>query len=169
MSRDEMIRKVFILIFLLPHAFSENCVRYTFEENFNYLFTNELGACNDETSLWKLGTYNTSDVTGHHELSSTFITPLETLSCVSSFMFSMTHGGTVEVVIYMESNATSDQIMVLANEHFEDGEDKNMGLVGNSPMSDNFVSGWHTLVIPLSSTGTSEGYVSILFSIYNFR
>lgn len=152
---------------LVSHAFGENCVRFTFEENYNDLFTNEVGVCSIGMALWELRTYNTSDVVGQHELSSTFISPLESLSCVSSFMFSMTNGGTVEVIIYMESNSLSDQIMVLANEYHENDEDTNMGSAGNSPMSPDFVSGWHTLVVPLSTTGSSQGYVSFVFTMFH--
>lgn len=155
-----MIRTLFIFIILVSHAFSENCVRYTFEENYNDLFTNELGVCRNGMSLWELGTYNTSNVTGHHELSSTFISPLESLSCVSSFLFSMTNGGTVEVTIYMESYSLSDHISVLANQFFDDDDDRVLGSAGNSPLDVNFVGGWHTLVVPLSSAGRSNGYVS---------
>uniref|UniRef100_A0A2A4JGA3 MAM domain-containing protein n=1 Tax=Heliothis virescens TaxID=7102 RepID=A0A2A4JGA3_HELVI len=94
--------------------------------------------------------------------STTFVSPAETLSCASSFMFPMTNGGRLEVLIYMDSIISTDQIMVLANQFVENGVDTTLGTSWNSPQFDEFVSGWHTLVVPLTSLGTSLCYITIM-------
>lgn len=161
MSRKEMIRRVLILLIFVTHTVSEVCVRYTFEEDFDELFTNELGIQCVSRPFWIVGTYSNFDLTGPNERSTSFITPLTELSCVSSFIFSMTAGGIIEVKIYMEAaDDSSDQIVAIANQLDISG-DRVTGMDANSASDPSFVSGWHTLRMTLTGTQTFNGYVSI--------
>lgn len=158
---NDMLRELFILTLLISHAFSESCVTYTFEDDFYDQFT-DLGICGDYV-FWESGTYDTIDITGQNEYSTTFIRPLESLSCVSSFLFPMTAGGKLEVLIYMEAKNINDQVTVVANQYVENGAHTTLGLTGLSPLAPNYNDGWHTLIVNLSSQGTSLCYVSFFF------
>lgn len=160
MWRNEMIRKVLILFTLVYHAVSEYCVRYTFEENFNEWLENEWGGQCVSMPFWIIGKYSDLDLTGQNEKSTSFIMPQSDLSCDSSFIFSMTAGGTIEVNIFMEATEPTDQILILVNLLDPIGGDRVTGQAFNSAMDPNFVPGWHTLKMTLTGSETYQGYVS---------
>lgn len=160
---NDMLRKLFLLTLLVSHAFSESCVTYSFENDFYENFSN-LGLCIDYR-FWTVGTYDSIDVTAPHERSTSFIRPLEQLSCVSSFMFPMTNGGILEVLIYMKADNQNEHITVLANQYVQNGDDTTLGTAGISPLAPNYEDGWHKLVVNLNSQGTSMCYVSFFYII----
>ncbi|PZC83996.1 hypothetical protein B5X24_HaOG206342 [Helicoverpa armigera] len=159
-----MARKLVLLIIILmvSHAFSESCVSHTFESDIDEFFMQPWFCEDMEHETWKVGTYDNINLSGQDERSSTFITPSDTFTCASTMKFPMTNGGRVEVRIYMDSVANTDQITVLANEFVEGGVHSTVGSAGNSPLADNYVNGWHTLVADVGSSGTSLCYVSCL-------
>lgn len=159
-----MSRSLLVLLIIVSHAFSEDCVRYEFGEDYNDLFTDQMDVCGSVPTLpWILKYYEDTDIIDHHELSTTFISPQETLSCISSFVFPMESRGIVEVNIFMEAMANTDQISVLANQVVPGGNDAVVGSAGNSPLAVGFEPGWHTLRFSVGATGTYDGYVSILY------
>lgn len=164
MWRTEMIRKVFIVIILVSYTVSDGninpCVRYTFEENFDKWLLHDWGPPSCLSGpVWMAGKYRDLDWTiDHNDLSTTFITPApltDQLSCVSSFIFTMHPGGSIEVNIYMENAGPSDQILVVA--HRLEDPIVNIGNAWNTADTDGFM----TLKLTLTNDVTDEGYVSI--------
>lgn len=161
------MRKVFVLLILVSHAFSDSCVRYNFEDDFDLLFTSNTGVCSN-LLVWDIGLFQDTDLTDHNERSTKFIYPQQTLSCTTSFTFTMTPGGIIETNIYMDSALSTDQIQVVAMEHVPGGTDVFVGQAVNTPgQAATFVSGWHTLRITvIGNNGDMLGYVSYLNLIY---
>uniref|UniRef100_A0A2A4JET7 MAM domain-containing protein n=1 Tax=Heliothis virescens TaxID=7102 RepID=A0A2A4JET7_HELVI len=158
-----MIGKVFILIVLVPFAFSDSCVRYTFEEDdFYELFTSSRGQCNNML-FWDIGRYEDLTLPVQNPSSTSFISPQTTISCVSSFTFPMVPGGRIDIEIYYrEVMNPQDMIMVFANEIDEDGGDKVVGMVSNSPQDADFQTGWRTLPITVTGLAPFDGYITIM-------
>lgn len=136
----------------------DECVNYNFESDFEDLFTNE-GLCVG-LSTWTQSTYSTIDVTSPHEYAETFIMPGTDLSCVTSFPFSMTSGGTINVNLFISDTNASNMIQVLAEQITATGNNPTMGFGSTSPIDANFVMGWQTLTFTLIGSDTFEGRVS---------
>ncbi|KAJ8714679.1 hypothetical protein PYW07_002904 [Mythimna separata] len=156
-----MLFKVFVVFSLVSHVISDSCVRYTFEEGYHEWFQNQWGAACDQFPFWIPGKYSDVDVTSQNERSTSFITPLPVFSCVASFIFAMSAGGTIDVNIYMEPEDIHDQIVILAH-LLEAGGDTIVGQAINMALDPNFVAGWHTLTMTLTGSGTYKGYISIM-------
>lgn len=157
-----MERNIIILVlFLCSSVFCEDCVTYTFGDDFEDLFSNEIGVCNGML-MWNRGNYFDIPLDSPHELSTTYIYPANLLSCVSSFIFPMTAGGIVEVNLYMDPNSPADQVSIVVNEVVPGGTDAAVANTGISAMNPSFVSGWHSLNVTLTGSGTYNGYVSII-------
>ncbi|KAJ8718620.1 hypothetical protein PYW08_002857 [Mythimna loreyi] len=158
-----MLCKLLIVFTLVSHAVSDSCVRYTFEENYNDWLEHPWGSVCDHYPAWLAGKYSELNVTGQNERSNSFITPPSSgvLSCVSSFIFTMNFGGTIEVNTYMKATQTTDQIIVLVYKYTSTG-DLVVGQGLNTPFDANFVEGWYNLRIPLTGPPTYEGFISIL-------
>lgn len=146
---------------MVSYAFSEECVKYEIEDDFDISFTNDVSIC-EGTTTWIVGYYEDTNITGHHEESTTFISPQETRSCTSSLTFSMTAGAIVEVNMYMEAMDDTDQITVLVNQVVSGGTDSVVGTGGNSPLLTTFQPGWYAMRLTLGGAGTYDGYVSIV-------
>lgn len=149
---------IIVIFILIISVCSEDCLRYTFEEDFGTLFSNESGLCGG-MQFWELRSYSSISMDRPHEYSHLFISPRESLSCVSSFNFNMLAGGTVEVNIYMDGASRNDQISLLV-QHNSTGAVA--GNTANSALDPNFVRGWHTLRVSLTGNGIFTGYVSVL-------
>lgn len=154
-----------IIVFALSvsSVLCDDCVRYTFEENFEDLFDNTQAPCFG-MPFWEEREYSSIDVESPHENSQRYVSPLESLSCVSSFTFSMSVGGTVEINVYTDSMSMIDTINILASQIVVGGNDANVGTYIYNPLSADYVTGWQTLRFTLStsSVGTFDGYVSNL-------
>lgn len=156
-----MIRSVLITLILISHAFSDSCEIYTFEEGFEVLFTSNMGVCADLPE-WNIGRFEDTYLTDHNEYSTKFIYPQQNFSCITSFPFAINPGGVIEVNIFMEAAAVTDQIHVLAMKYVSGGNDAFVGQVINTPaLPDSFVSGWQTLKMTVIGSSTDMiGYVS---------
>lgn len=141
---------------LFIYGMCNGCVRYTFENDFGLLFTNEIGICGG-MPFWQIGTYSSIPIERPHEDSYSFISPMPSLSCVSSFSFSMLAGGTVEVNIYMDGVSPNDQITLVVQQNAT-------GAVAASTiysaLDPYFIRGWHILTVNLTGSGNFYGYVS---------
>ena len=164
MWRNEMIRIVLILFILVSNVVSDDCVKFTFENNFHKWLTHKWDAQCIALPLWIEGKYSNINLISKHDHSNKFISPESSteLSCVSSFIFTMRLNGKLEVNIYMEKDEAARNNVVVIAKNAEDAND----IYGNAWMSvvvSNFENGWHTLTIPLERPGSYEGYVSIVF------
>lgn len=161
-----MIQILFIIfIYFLTPALSSECLRYTFEKDYQSLFR----LCPSNPSVpaalfWYPGNYDTIGVTSYDELSNSFISPQSQHSCVWSFEFPMAHDGTIEVIAYMSNVSEDDLIGVIAYQITDDNDvDRALGNVLLTPRgSSDFKEGWHSLKFKLSSSTTSNGYVSYI-------
>lgn len=154
----EIIFLILLITCTIP-VFGEDCVVYTFEDDFENLFSNEIGVCRG-MKMWQLGYYSSIYLDSPHVLSNKFISPDYLLSCVSSFTFAMSGMGTVEVNLYMDPASNSDQISIVVHEVVPGSTATVVGNRGISAMAPDFVVGWHSIRIPLIGSGTFQGYVS---------
>lgn len=160
-SHGEMARSLKLLILFVGGVMSNSvCERYEFEDNFDDLFSNTKGVCGG-MAMWEQRDYDEIGLWTPFERSVSFISPMNTVSCVSSHTFPMTAGGILEVNIYMDAAANSDHITVLANQEVQSGQDAVVGTISNTPQEQPFFPGWHTLRITLIGIGSYNGYVSI--------
>nr|XP_026493304.1 uncharacterized protein LOC113398664 [Vanessa tameamea] len=151
---------VFVLIFSYS-VICDDCVTFDFEKDFNSTFSNELGVCVTRL-MWNVGYYENLKIDGPDPSSMTYIYPNDILSCASSFTFSMTANGIIEVNLFMEPTSPSDQVTILANQIVVGGNDAVVGNVLIIATDQDFVSGWRTARMTLSGFGTYNGYISIL-------
>lgn len=155
------MEKFLILFILVSRALTDSCVTYTFEEDYNSLFTSHTGVCSG-FSQWDIGRFEDTDLK-YDEQSTLFIFPQEELSCVKSFMFPLAPGGLIEVNIYMETTVDSDLVQVMLMEYVQDGFDVFVGQAINSPAQDTYVAGWHTLTVTVFGYNENmTGYVSTI-------
>lgn len=138
----------------------DECVNYNFESYFEELFTNE-GLCVG-TPSWTKGLYSTVDIKRPFEHTETFIMPGNDLSCVTSFPFFMTGGGTVQVKVYIDSfdPSFSNYFEVVATQNTATGDSPTLGFGVLSSSDTNFVNGWQTLSFTLFGSKTMKGHVS---------
>lgn len=158
----EYIKCLLILLVAIAAIKCENCVTYDFGSNFDDSFNNGNSLCTG-MATWQVGSYSTLNVPSPNNETDMFITPDGTLSCVSSYGFEMRSGGIVEVYVYMESTSQRDQIVVLANEVSNSGNNVVTGTAMLTPLSNNYFNGWHVLRINLYGTGIFSGFVSFIF------
>ncbi|CAH2227224.1 jg3559, partial [Pararge aegeria aegeria] len=158
-----MHRYGFLILLFSYNVFciSENCVTYNFEDNQKVNFTNTYGICRGMSS-WDVGKYSTLSIDSPHRDSNIFITPRTTLSCISSFKFSVTGSATLELNVYMAPTAKSDQITVLVFQSLPGANDATVGNAVLSPNDINFVPGWQTMRVRIVGIGTHEGYITLL-------
>ncbi|XP_075979722.1 uncharacterized protein LOC142978951 [Anticarsia gemmatalis] len=150
-----------LLLLVISTVTGENCVTYDFGEDFYNTFNNGKSICGGMES-WSLGNYSDVNVVSPHEFSSSFISPGDSLSCVSSYSFEMRSTGVLEVHVYMDSVSQRDQIVVLAKESRLGNNDAVTGTAMLTPLSGDYVNGWHVLRIDLFGTGIFNGYVTFL-------
>ncbi|XP_045538971.1 uncharacterized protein LOC106709161 [Papilio machaon] len=154
------MNQIYLLLIILPRCFAlplynEGCVAYPFKEEFYYHFSSLANKCEEK---WKLGYYSSISLDSPHPLSTTFISPNNVLSCIISYKFPMIASGIVEVNLYMDPISIDDYISI--------GVYK-VGIVSKnvvgektiSPRSDDFKTGWETVKISLSGSGTFMGYI----------
>uniref|UniRef100_A0A1E1WDU8 MAM domain-containing protein n=1 Tax=Pectinophora gossypiella TaxID=13191 RepID=A0A1E1WDU8_PECGO len=159
----------FILLFILFlnatgfGVFGEDCVTFDFEDDFDNSFSHEIGVCSSlgPSALWRVGNYSEVGIESPDPLSASFISPSNTLSCVTSFTFTMSDKGMLEVNLYMEAYALTDQIVVIVNQIVPGGNDAAIGTTFMMPLLPNYYHGWHTLTISLNGFGNIDGYISL--------
>ncbi|CAB3260586.1 unnamed protein product [Arctia plantaginis] len=152
------MREVFVLLLMVSYAFP--CKRFTFEEGFDEQFSSELGFCSNIGLTWAIGTYESINMEGFHELSTQFIYPNEQISCVSSPSYDMLPGGTIEVNVFMGNHLANDliQVMVLDEHNADAGTATQWGA--------DFAEGWDTIRITILGNSPFRGLVSIIFLFY---
>lgn len=164
MIRRVNIILIFVLISLVSDAVSD-CVRYTFEKDFDELFTNELGICkNMDLPPWTIGDYSSLGLSSPNESSKTFITPGRQMSCISSFPFPMREGGTLEVKVYVHDAAITDQITIAISQILMSGNTWVTGTHVHSPLQPSFTTGWYTIRMKVPGPDTQQGFVSIVLT-----
>ena len=161
----EYIKCLFVLLLAVSAIKCENCVTYDFGSNFYDSFNNGNPLCSG-MATWSMGNYSIGNIQSPNDKTDLFITPAETLSCVSSYGFEMRSTGIVEVYVYMESTSQQDQIIVLANEVSSSGNNVVTGTAVLTPLNTNYFNGWHVLRINLFGTGIFSGYVSFFLFCY---
>ncbi|KAG6448910.1 hypothetical protein O3G_MSEX005783 [Manduca sexta] len=162
MLEFKTLRCVFALLCCVTYVSCDKCVTYKFQEDFEELFNKDLGVCANINLFWLQRSYASIDLQSPNEKSVSFITPQAALSCVSSFFFTMTGGGTVEVNIYMDGAENSDQITVFANQYVPNGNDAVMGTISNTPLLAGFVRGWQSLRVTILGSATYTGYITLM-------
>ncbi|KAH9629765.1 hypothetical protein HF086_009892 [Spodoptera exigua] len=155
---------IFLFLFLVSFTASETCVRYTFEQHFNELFTDKFGLC---ASLmlppWELGHYNRSEISAPNAQSSSFISPQPGYeSCTTSFIFPMQRGATIEVTLYLHPfNALDEISFIVIQIDPRSGEPWISGVFIFMPRPWPFPSGWYTASFPVSGLSTPEGFIMV--------
>ncbi|CAH2211536.1 jg662 [Pararge aegeria aegeria] len=158
------MQRYYLLVLLLCYnvsCISDKCVTYSFEDNEKVNFTNTFGICHGMAS-WDVREYSMSSLDSPHRDSKVFITPRTTLSCISSFTFSITGSAILELNVYMAPTAKSDQIKLLVFQSLPGANDATVGNAILSPKDINFVPGWQTMRLRLVGTGAREGYIALL-------
>lgn len=163
---------IFIFFILILHGvLSDDCIKYTFDEDFWDLFVYSRTPCSDGQGLntfasWYHESYANSTVRPPNEKSEWFISPSTSLSCISSFPFWIEPGGTVEVNVYIDSMIADDHLTIIVHK-ISDGVDP---VVGTSQLFNVFDKRWHVIRIPnLSSIIPFHGYVSNSEDILNVK
>lgn len=144
-----------------PAPSEGECFTHNFESNVNDFLTNNQNVCNGN-ELWFSGSYSSLPLESPNPNSYTFISPAVYYSCVTSFSFPVTAGGTIEINIYTDLRASSDRLTILVH------QERNHQTVGNYVIAgSNTQSGgrWLTAHVNVYGYGTFEGYVSIIFFI----
>lgn len=151
-----MVLKIFLVIIsLVSWVVSDSCVTYDFEGDFNDSFSN-FGIC-DSMPLWYVGDYSSLGLSGPNSLSTKFIAPHTSMSCASSFIFTMNAGGTIEVNIYMEPTNDYDHLQVMVKQHQSNGAAIITGMAYLK-----MVNGWTTARIPIAGPDTYQGYITLI-------
>ncbi|CAB3244793.1 unnamed protein product [Arctia plantaginis] len=146
--------KVFVLLIILSYA--SPCERFTFEEDFDELFSTGLGFCSFIDGTWVIGTFESMNMEGFHERSTQFIYPNEQTSCVSSPAFDMDPGGIIEVNIFMTNHVANDLIQVMVLEGYAE-----VGIA--TQWGHDFAGGYGTIQITIVKSSPFRGVVSIIF------
>ncbi|XP_063834223.1 uncharacterized protein LOC135083415 [Ostrinia nubilalis] len=146
-----MACKSIILLFLIfSKSLCDDCFRYDFEDNFEKKFSPNTGICFG-MSPWALNNYTSLGIDSPHPSSSSFISPTNSLSCVSSVSFSMGFG-VLELNVYVVEVLPSNsmQIYVMAEpSHL-------VAFLGYE--SHHYKPGWNTLKIRIQRWAF-QGYV----------
>ncbi|XP_022824831.1 uncharacterized protein LOC111355282 [Spodoptera litura] len=152
-----MVLKIFIIFSLLVSSvISDSCVTFDFEDGFNDLFGHYRGSCTP-FRLWHVSDYHSLGLASPDKRSTKFITPeTSSMSCASSFNFTMNAGGTIEFNIYMEQTDSLDQVHLMAYHIGPDGFDFVIGMEVVRHQT-----GWDTVKVPLGGPRTFTGYVSL--------
>lgn len=156
-----MIREFVVLLILVSYIYGDNCVRYTFEEDFYELFHTDSALC-DSRVPWLLERYKNTELTSPHVRSTKYISPQEITSCVSSFIFPMRFGGIVEVNAFIGMTDTQDALTITASTIINDSE-QTAGTITITPKQHDHKPEWQTLRITLMGTDDEvfDGYVSV--------
>ncbi|CAH2220788.1 jg1554, partial [Pararge aegeria aegeria] len=152
-----MYLNYFLFFLIFDVVVCEDCVTVDFEDGFNDDFTNSYGMCSG-LSTWNVEQYSSVDIKRPHPSAATFITPQPGMSCISSFKFTMTSGGTLEVNVYTQSVSLFDQLTVRVFQSIVGGEDI---LIGAAVHLSNPVPVWKTMSMTINGNGSFEGYVTL--------
>ncbi|CAH0588162.1 unnamed protein product [Chrysodeixis includens] len=148
---------------LAPIGSGQECITYNFESDFETTFDTSNVLCNGYSS-WHLGNYYSLGIGSIDDDSKTFISPNTTSSCISSFVFRMIPGGTVEVNVFMESVSDLDYVIVLAKKRVPDGVDTVAGFQLYYATNSNFVKGWNVLKVSITDFTIFNGYITLIGS-----
>lgn len=153
-----------LFLFCIATTIAGNCVTYNFEHDVDSLFKNDRGLCEGlQLSPWNVRRYSEIGIENPYHENVSFVIATSSLSCGSTFEFTMAGGGTVEFNVYMESNYMTNDISVMARQAVPGGHDVAVGSVFISASDPNFVNGWQSVKMVLIGTGTYQGYVSTNF------
>lgn len=163
-----IFRRCLVLLVCLYSANGQDvCVNYTFEDGFYNLFNDYAGlACLAVRQFWDERRYEDIGLDPPNLLSTTYISPMPILSCVSSFEFNLSAQGVIEFTVYMSGSSSIDQLTVLASQIILSGNDNTVGNMVLQPSSPNFVTGWSTHRMTLIGSGTFRGYVRLIYITY---
>ncbi|XP_046966607.1 mucosal addressin cell adhesion molecule 1-like [Vanessa cardui] len=153
-----MYRLCVLLLLVCCNVLCDDCVVFNFEDGSFDDFKNDFGVCIGR-SMWDLRRYDDLQLEAPHENSTLNVSPTSELSCMSSSVFPITGGGTLDIKLYMEPAAETDQIAVIAFQH------EPIGVVGSiilSPLDPNFTSGWQQLKITLIGSHVYNGFVTFM-------
>ncbi|XP_045775579.1 uncharacterized protein LOC123874350 isoform X1 [Maniola jurtina] len=150
-----MYRYCVLLIFVCSYVICEDCVTVDFENGFED-FTSNHGVCLG-LSPWDVIQYSSVDIDSPHVKSTRLITPQAGISCVSSFKFTVTAGGILEVNVYMISGSPFDHISARVFQSTVGTEDV---LIGTAFHISNSYPDWETINMTIHGNGSFEGYVT---------
>ncbi|XP_022824631.1 uncharacterized protein LOC111355124 [Spodoptera litura] len=155
---------IFLFLYLVPFTAGETCVRYTFEQGFDELFSDKFELCASlNLPPWELGQYRTLGIPAPNAQSTSFMAPQPgNESCTSSFLFPMQRGATIEVTLYLDPVHSLDEFMFLIT-HIDprSGLPWMSGVYIFSPSPWPFPSGWYTASFPIPGPSTPEGFLMV--------
>ncbi|KAL0810939.1 hypothetical protein ABMA28_010233 [Loxostege sticticalis] len=145
-------------------SYFERCVKFNFENHFDSTFSSGSGFCTG-ANPWTLSNFTLLEINCFHPLSTSFIAPTSTFSCITSPNFLMSDG-TLEFNVYMGNVSRSNfplfwMIKILVQVKSHDGTDNTIATTSYNSHSDNFVPGWNTLKINVENLW-QEGHVSFI-------
>ncbi|CAH2228659.1 jg1500, partial [Pararge aegeria aegeria] len=147
----------FLLLSVINFALCQDCVIENFEYNYESDFNNNYGSCSGYLR-WSIKQYSSLQysIKSPHLGSTRFVTVQSPLRCISSFNFTMTGGGTIEVNRYMTTRHYENEMSVLV---FRIADAGTVEIVAehHSFMID-FVPGWQTLTLSIPGLSSFTGY-----------
>ncbi|XP_022824665.1 uncharacterized protein LOC111355145 [Spodoptera litura] len=155
MSYKMVLKILFVIASLVSYVVSDSCVTYDFEGEFDNSFSS-YGVC-ESMPMWYVGDYSTVGLTSPSGLSTKFVSPHSSMSCASSFLFTMNAGGIVEVNLYMEPTSANDHLQILVQQELSGG----VAFITGMKFL-NTVNGWITAQITLAGPEVYQGYISII-------
>ncbi|XP_046966606.1 cell wall protein DAN4-like [Vanessa cardui] len=153
--------KYWFLLLLLCRDVLCDCVVFNFEDNSFDDFTNHTQICRD-LPMWDLGRYDDLKMDSPHENSTLYISPKSQLSCVTSLLFPIRAGGTLEVNLYLELNTHFDFIFVLVYRTMPNANDVVVAIVTLSAADFSLTRGWQTVRVSPFGFGVYNGYVTFM-------
>ncbi|CAH2218174.1 jg27469, partial [Pararge aegeria aegeria] len=134
-----MYRYFLILLVICYDVNCEDCVTVDFENGLEGNFTNTFGVCSG-MQMWNLKQYSSLDMDSPHPKAASFISPQVSMSCMSSFQFTLSPGGMLEVNLYMLPTAPSiDHLIILVFQYNPGGNDGTIANVVLSASGSSFV------------------------------
>ncbi|KAL0860536.1 hypothetical protein ABMA27_009907 [Loxostege sticticalis] len=145
-------------------SYFERCVKFNFENHFDSTFSSGSGFCTG-ANPWTLSNFTLLEINCFHPLSTSFIAPTSTFSCITSPNFLMSDG-TLEFNVYMGNVSRSNfplfwMIKILVQVKSHDGTDNTIATTSYNSHSDNFVPGWNTLKINVENLW-QEGHIVLM-------
>lgn len=161
-----MYRYCFLLLFISYEVICDDCVVFNFENNYNEIFTNSGGLCNQASSMWNLNQYSSSTIDPPHESSTSFISPatVTPTSCVTSHMFTVEAGGTFDIVLYVEPILGTDLVTIFLLENSDTGF---VTHVTWQFMLSNQERGWVSRRVTLTTNGAVFVSLNVYHKVYS--
>ncbi|XP_046966605.1 uncharacterized protein PB18E9.04c-like isoform X2 [Vanessa cardui] len=153
-----MYKHCFLLLLVCCNVLCDDCVVFNFEDDSLDDFTNDFGVCVGR-SMWDLRRYDDLPLDAPHENSTIYISPESELSCMSSTTFPITEGGTLDIKLYMEPTANSDQIIILVF------QSEPLGVITSyvlSAMDSSLTRGWQVVKLPVGGPSVYDGFITLM-------